>query len=109
MEELIRCYVCDKQIGPAIIIKVADRYTHSVSGACDSRFLRDIGESPVPIVVEQAVPIHGRILGERRDGSTVHQVDIEIAVAVVVKKCHAGHHRLDLILVCGRGVCGDKL
>src|SRR2546426_998922 len=48
--------VGDVKVGPAVIIEVADGYTHAVSLCLQSRRLSHVGEGAVAIVAVETVP-----------------------------------------------------
>ena len=53
------------------------------------RFFGYIGKGSIVIVVVQPIPILGAFFLQRRDGRAVYQVDVQIAVVVVVEQRHA--------------------
>jgi hypothetical protein len=108
VEELVLPGVEHVDIGPAVVVVVADRYAHAIALARHAGFLRHVGEGPIVIVMVQAIPVLGAFLLERRDGRAIHQIDVQIAVVVVVEQRHAGHHGLGLILVRGGRTVGDE-
>jgi len=57
VEELVLSRVDHVDIGPAIVVVVADRHAHAVAFARDAGFLRYIGKRPIVVVVVQAIPI----------------------------------------------------
>ena len=85
VEELIRGYVREKNVGASIIVVVPDGDPHAVACPGDSRTLGDVGEGAVVIVAIQAVPVSGRFLLQWRDGCPVYQIDVQPAVAIVVE------------------------
>ena len=57
------------------------------------------------IVVEEAIPILRGIFLQRGDCGAVDEVDVEVAVAVVVEEGDSGNERLDLVFI-GSGTVG---
>ena len=109
VEELVAGHVRDIDIGPAVVIVVADGHAHPVALAGDAGFFGDIGEGAVAIVVEEAVPVFRRVLLERRNRRAVDEVDVQVAVVVVIEQRHAGHHGFGLILVRSGTAVGDEV
>jgi hypothetical protein len=86
VEELVAVDVGDEDVGPAVVIIVADGNAHAVTGAGQPGLFGDVGERQVAVVVEQAVAELRAVLGEPGHGAAVDEVDIEQAVAVVIEQ-----------------------
>src|SRR5216683_3641306 len=83
----------DKQIRPAIIVVLADHRTHGPTGITDARFVGDVGEGPIVIiVVERAASLLAR--QRHLHALRVSEVNIRPAVAIIVDKSNAPAHRL---------------
>src|ERR1022692_1858635 len=99
MKKLIPGHAGEEDIRPSIVIVISNGDADAVALALDSGFLRNIRESSVMVIVEKAVPILGRLFLQRRDGRAVHEVNVQVAVIVVIEKGHPGEHRLGQVLV----------
>ena len=77
---------------------------HGISFAGDTRGSRDIGECPVAVVSIQAVVELGPGLAKLGNGRAVGEVHVHAAVVVVVERCHAADHQLDLVKSCPRAI-----
>jgi hypothetical protein len=62
VEELVLPGVDHVDIGPAIVVVVADRHAHAVAFARHAGFLGHVGEGPIVVVVVQAIPVLGAFL-----------------------------------------------
>src|SRR5579864_8857490 len=80
----------NKQIQEAIVVVVAPRGTGGPTTESDTGFVCDIGEGAVVVVVQEHGAWGGFLARQCSEGRTVHQVDVEPAVIVVVKQGHAG-------------------
>ena len=80
--------VGDVEVGPAVLVGVEPQRGVALGQAPDAGLLRDVGEGPVAVVVEEVVPAPERALREIQDVG--EQEAVEVAVAVVV-----GEGRLD--------------
>jgi len=107
-EELVAGDVGEEDIGPTVVVEVADGDSHAVAFALDASLFGDVGEGAVAVVVEEAVPIAGRFLLQGRDCGTVDEVNVQPAVVIVVDQADAGDHGFGLVLVgCGGAVGGE--
>ena len=75
----------NKQIRPAVVVVVADSYTHAEIGAAHARFLCYVGESSVPIVFVEGVANGLRRFPEIA-GPAVDEKDVHPAVVVKIQK-----------------------
>ena len=99
MKKLILGHIGEEDVRPSIVVVVSDGDSHAVALALHARLLRDIGEGAVAVVVEQPIPIFGRFLSQRRDGRAVDEINVQIAVVIVIEQGHAGQHRFGQVLV----------
>ena len=61
------------------------------------------------VVVEEAVPVFGRLFAQRGDGRAVDEINIQVTVVIVIEERHAGQHGFGQVLVgCGATV-GDEV
>src|ERR1035441_5364227 len=99
--EMVAGYTGDIDILPAVVVVIAYRLPHIVAIAGDTRLVGDIGESAVMIIVKQTVLVLVGFFPERWKGGAIGEIDIQVAVVVVVDQPDAGDHCLRLILVWG--------
>ena len=82
---------------PAIVVVIANRYAHSPSDVTDPGLICYIGKGSVAIVVIKNASgfflCFHHVYGQR-----VHQVNVQIAIIVVIKERHAATHRFNDIL-----------
>ena len=92
--------VSDVEVGPAIVVVIADRAAESPSVIRHARDVGNVGESSVMIIMEERGMRRLGFAVQRVECRTIHKVDVEPAVVVVVKKADAGSDRFqDKILL----------
>ena len=91
----------DVEIGPAIVVIVAHRAAKPPPVIRDSRFFRHLGKRSIAVVVEERRVRRNRLPAQCVDGRSIHQVDVEPAVVVVVEKADARTLGLDNDLLRG--------
>src|SRR4051794_38808823 len=85
------------EVGPAIVVIIGGGDTHAVKRkAIDSGFFRDILEAAVSEVPVQSAS-NWRPAPVSRSVSTVHEIQIQIAVAIEVQEAHPAGCRFDQI------------
>ncbi len=94
MEKLVAVDSGHVKIDESIIVVVAGGHSHRIPDPLQARFLGYIGEGAVPIVAEEAVPVTGVGLFQRRDGRAIGEEDVEQAVVVVVEDTDSTRHGL---------------
>ena len=90
-----------QQIRTAIIVVVADSCAHCPAGIANAGLVRDVRERAIVIVVVERTL---RLLPGQRHlhACGVREVDIRIAVLVVIDQRYAAAHRLDDVARIGR-------
>ncbi len=73
-------------VGPAIVVVVADGYAKAPAIVGDAGLGGDVGEGSVVIVVKQRGVWCGCFADERVEGRAVDEVDVEPAIVVVVEQ-----------------------
>ena len=109
MEELISRQARKVNIGTAVVIVVAHGDTHAVAGAAQPGLVSDVGEGEVSVVVIEPVLELGVVFLQGRHAAAIHEVEIEIAVAVIIEHGDTGHQAFRLPFGGGRTVLGDEL
>ena len=70
----------EEDIGPAVVVDVADRHPHAVAGDVEARTRAHVGEAPIRSLAKEPV-------GRARMGTTVLQkVDVEPTIVIEIKK-----------------------
>ncbi len=82
----------DKDVRPAIVVVVADGYTHSEIGPGNTGFFGDIGEGAVAIIFVEGVA-NGLAGLPEIAGAAIDQENIHPAIIVVVEEGAAGAQR----------------
>ena len=100
VKELVSSDVREEDVGPPVVVVIADGDSHAITGAGNAGALSHVGKRTVVVVAIEPVPVHGRIFLQGRNCCAIHQVNIQIAVAIVVEQRDPRDHGLDLILVC---------
>ncbi len=92
----------DEEVGPSVVIVIADGDAHGPAGETYAGFVGDVGKGAVAIVVVEGA---ARLCaGERHiNVGRVGEVDVWPAVTIVVDKRHATAHGFDDIAVFGGG------
>ena len=90
-------------IDEAVVIDVSHRHPRAVARVAQPRFLRDVGEGAVRVLPVETI---GNLAGllRFRKGASLDQVNVQIAVVVVIEKRPARAHDLGrqiLSLVAG--------
>ena len=93
----------NKQVRPAVVVVVADSYTHAEIGAAHARFLCYVGESSVAIVFVEGVA-HGLRRLPEIAGTTVDEKDVHPAVVVEIEEGATRPKRLGQISAGRHGV-----
>ena len=109
MKKLILSHTGEEDIRPSIVIIITDGDADAIALAFHSGFLRNVGESAVVVIVEEAVPILGRIFFQRWDGCAIDEVNIQVAVIIVIEKRHTGEHRLGQVLIRRRAIVRHEM
>src|SRR5439155_22906478 len=95
-----------QQVGPAIIVIVANGSPHREHIGGDSRFFRDIGKRAVSIVpVKSAVQRFRWLIKVTR--TIVDQVNVHPAIVVIVEKGAAGAQCFREVALFGTGILVD--
>ena len=81
-------------IGPAIVIVIADHNAKAPSLVGHSGFVSYVGESSVVIVVEQHGPRRGLCALQRGKRRPVQQINVEPSIIVIVEESHSRARRL---------------
>src|SRR5882762_1960020 len=81
----------DVEIGPPIVVVVSHRATHGKAWSREAGFGSDIGERAVVIVVVQS-GLARLSLNGHSDGGGIGEINVEPAIAIVVKKNYAAAH-----------------
>ena len=117
--ELVRSVVADVEIGEAVVVVVARRHSHAVAAGGDAARLGDVSELEDRAAVGRRVQVvaketmrqrsarRQRGVGERLAGAqhvALRQVEIEIAILVVVQQGAARSHHLEVVALPGHAV-----
>jgi len=114
--QMILGHAGNKNIGPAIVIEIADCDSHIVTIARQAGLFRHVCEGPIVVVVVEAVVVFRRVLRQRWNCSSVEEEDVQVSIVVVIEQGDARNHRFGLILVRSwtavlekvhTGLCGD--
>src|SRR5688572_23460483 len=99
---MIRPEARDVNIFKAVVVVIADSRAHAPANVGDSGFGGDLGELSVPLVaIEFALRLSFDL--HQIDRKRVDEVDVEIAVVVVIDEGYAATHRLDDVALFRRG------
>ena len=109
MVKMIARYTGGVDVRPTVVVIVANRYADIIAVAAHSRPFRRIGERAVMIVVVKPVLELRALFLQGGDRGTVHKVDVQKAIAIVVEQRDAANHRLRLILVGRCRVVEDEV
>jgi len=104
-EQMIAAHRRYIQIVAAIVIVIADGHSHPMNLDIETTAARNIGECPLAVI-----PIKGRhgAMAVRNPVAAVQQQDVELAVAIRIKKCYARTHRFGEPLPAGpAGIMGE--
>src|SRR5262245_4689152 len=101
-KQLDAAVLSDKHVRPTIVIDVADRHAHVEAGDAQTGFFGHVLKAAVGKLLKE-------LIARRGIGSAVlHQVDVEQAVVVEIKKRGAGAHDLRHEVAADRsGVVGE--
>ena len=78
-------------IVPAVIIVIANRYPHAPSDVTYPGMVRYVGKRSIAIVVIESAS--GFLSGLHHvHCQRIHEIDIQIAIVVVIKELHAATH-----------------
>ena len=105
-EQSVSVKVRDVEVGPAVVVVVGGRRSHTEKAVLDARLIRDVDEPQVPFVPIQPIPVlRPGFVGTpiRRhwvaQTGSVYQINVQPPVVVVVKERKAPNHGLDQILL----------
>ena len=82
--QMILGHTGDVNIGPAIVIEIADRDPHIVTIARQSGLFRDVSEGPIMIVVVQAVVVFRGGFLEGWNCGAVNKEEVRVTIVVVI-------------------------
>ncbi len=97
--QMILGHAGNENIGPAIVIEIADCDSHIVPIARQAGLFRDVCEGLIMVVVVEAVVVFRRVFRQRWNCSAVEEEDVQISIVVVIEQGDARNHRFGLILV----------
>jgi hypothetical protein len=83
----------DEKVGEAVAVVIANRDTHPIASAWNSRFLGHVGKCAITIVVIESVA-KGRIGIQEITLAAVDQIEVHPAVVVVVDESTTSSHGL---------------
>ena len=66
-EQMVALHARDEQVDAAIVVEIAGGRAGRVALRLDPRPLGHIGERQAAVVVEEAIPVAGALLAQRRD------------------------------------------
>src|SRR6267378_4187639 len=92
----------DEDVGETIVVIVRRGNPHRVSIAGHAGLLRNISECQITVVLVQPVVELGTGFTQRRDGSSVGEINIEATIIVKVEYSHASEHQLHLVKLSAR-------
>ena len=110
------------EVDRAVVVVVAGGHAHAVAARGDARLVRHVPE-PQPALpagprleIVAIQPVARRLPRGRRqewiavpEPSALHQVDVEVAVVVVVEQAHPGAHHLGLVEPAAHPVDVDEV
>src|ERR1700744_798537 len=76
------------KIGPAVVIVIAHPYAIAPTIVCHTCFGSNIRECAIVVVVKEGGVWSFGLAVESVIGGSVHQIDVDPAIMVVVKQCH---------------------
>ena len=82
----------DEDIFVAVVVVVANGDAGIVTSSREARLRRDVSEVAGAVVLEQAVRVFRRVLHQRVDVGAVGEIQIELAVVVVIEDGDATLH-----------------
>ena len=92
----------DEQVRLAVVVVVADCCAHGPARIADARFVGDVGEGSVVVVMKERAP--GFLAGECHFHAwSVGEVDVGVTVTIVVDKGYAAAHGFNNVTLLGRG------
>ena len=94
--------VADEDVGPAIVVVVANGHAESPAVVGDAGLFGNIGESAVVVVMEERCVGRRGFAVDGVEGGPVDKIDIEPAVVVVIDQTHAGTVGFDDEFLLGR-------
>ena len=80
--------VTDEEIVPTVVVVVADTAALSPSAACKTGFSSNVGESTIPIVLEE-MRDGFLVLGKAFETGTVDEKDIDPVIVVIVEESYS--------------------
>ena len=99
----------DEQVLPSVVVVIGGGNARREALAPNSGGNRDIGERSIAVVAIQPV-VEGRIgFIELRLAGAVHEVQVRLAVVVVIENGNSADHWLDLPLLGRCGVSQDEV
>ena len=102
VEEGVALDAGDEQVGVSVVVIIACRDADVVASASHAGFVGHVFEGPVVSVAVEAVAVLRAGLFERWLLRAVGEIDVGIAVVIVIEHGHAAGHGFDLVLL-GRG------
>ncbi len=82
-----------EQVRVSIIVVIAYRYRHVVTGARQPGFLRNIGEHAFAVVAKQVIGVFRIILLKCLDVRAIREKNVRPSVFVVIKDSNPARHR----------------
>ncbi len=99
VEQLVAIDVGHVEIGPPVVVVVTHGDAHTIALAAEAGFVGHVGEGEVPVVVKQLVLELRVVFLERRDVRSVHEVQVQEPVSVIVEDRNTRDQSLRLLLL----------
>src|SRR6185437_6719222 len=87
--------VADKQVGPTVVVVIGNRASVAPAIVGHAGLRRDIGKRAIVVVMEERGVRRIFLAVQRIESRSVHKIDIEPAVVIVIDEAYAGAIRLD--------------
>ena len=108
--QLVGAEVGEEDVDMAVAVDVTGRDAHAVAGGVQAARCRDVGETQLALAVRQLVAVETvgpevvAALRRSSDRRTLNQVEIEVAVVVVVEERATRAHHLVKVELAGHAV-----
>src|SRR5215472_10549087 len=92
--EAVLAEIGDIYIGPSVVIVIANHSAEAPPLVSYSSLVGDVSECAVVIIVEQHRARRSLLAFERGKRGTIHQINVEPSVVIIVEERHPGSGRL---------------
>ena len=104
----IRAVIIEVNIRVPVIVVITDRNAQAVTTIADACFFRHIGKLPVTLIAVKCI-FRSDVNFSSFQRRAIEKIDVDVPVAVVVKKRQTRTYRLHYVVQAGAAICVHEI